>query len=161
MAYHPNRAAVRFFAADIWPTVREGAPDLTWRLVGKNPEALGLNTDLTMRVVGPVSDAIAALSGSCVAVVPLLSGSGTRFKILEAWAAGVPVVSTTIGAEGLNAVDGEHLLIADKPDDFANAVLSIVNNHRLAGALADCAREFYESNFTWPIAWKTLEEAGL
>jgi glycosyltransferase involved in cell wall biosynthesis len=161
MAYHPNRAAVRFFAADIWPRVRERAPDLTWRLVGKNPEALGLNTDLTMRVVGPVSDAIAALSGSCVAVVPLLSGSGTRFKILEAWAAGVPVVSTTIGAEGLNAVDGEHLLIADKPDDFANAVLSIVNNHRLAGALADCAREFYESNFTWPIAWKTLEEAGL
>lgn len=161
MAYHPNRAAVRFFAADIWPRVRERAPDLTWRLVGKNPEALGLNTDLTMRVVGPVSDAIAALSGSSVAVVPLLSGSGTRFKILEAWAAGVPVVSTTIGAEGLNAVDGKHLLIADRPEDFADAVLSIVKDYRLAGSLADCAREFYESNFTWPIAWKTLEEAGL
>jgi len=141
--------------------VREQAPELSWRLVGKNPEALDIRPDVTIRIVGPVSDAITSISGSRAAVVPLLSGSGTRFKILEAWAAGVPVVSTTIGAEGLNAIDGEHLLIADKPQEFVKAVLSVVNDRLLAKSLADSARAFYESNFTWPLAWKTLEAAGL
>jgi glycosyltransferase involved in cell wall biosynthesis len=108
-----------------------------------------------------VPNAIEAIAPAKVAVVPLLSGSGTRFKILEAWAAGVPVVSTTIGAEGLDATPGVHLLIADNPEDFAAAVMHVVNNPREAARLAAEGRALYEAKFTWPSAWKLLAAAGM
>ena len=83
--------------------LRERWPGLVWRLVGKNPEAVRRihSGDPRIEVIGPVDDAVRELARARVAVVPLLAGSGTRLKILEAWAAGLPVVSTTIGAEGL------------------------------------------------------------
>lgn len=161
MAYHPNAAAVHYFAADIWPRIRVERPDLVWRLVGKNPEALRLPTDVNIACTGAIDDAIGTLAGASAAVAPLLSGSGTRFKILEAWAAGVPVVSTTIGAEGLEAEPGKHLLLADTPDSFAGAVLSVVNDYALAERLAKAGRLQFEAKYTWPIAWKMLEAAGL
>ena len=92
-----------------------------WRLVGKNPRAVRRFTagDPRIEVAGEVEDAVEELARAEVAVVPLLAGSGTRLKILEAWSAGVPVVSTTIGAEGLPVRDGEHLLLADGAGAFA------------------------------------------
>ena len=110
MEYHPNLTAVRFFRLEIWPRLRDRWPQLVWRLVGKNPKAVQRFTrgDPRIEVVGPVQDAVCELARSRVAVVPLLSGSGTRLKILEAWAAGLPVVSTTLGAEGLPVRDGEN-----------------------------------------------------
>ncbi|MEO8368962.1 MAG: glycosyltransferase, partial [Candidatus Solibacter sp.] len=103
MEYHPNRTAVRFFHREIWPLLRERWPNLVWRLVGKNPSSISriIVGDPRIQVVGAVEDAVCELARSRVAVVPLLTGSGTRLKILEAWAAGLPVVSTTLGAEGL------------------------------------------------------------
>ena len=90
MEYHPNLSAVRFFRLEIWPRLRDRWPRLVWRLVGKNPAAVQRFTrgDPRIEVVGPVQDAVCELARSRVAVVPLLSGSGTRLKILEAWAAG-------------------------------------------------------------------------
>ena len=161
MAYHPNIAAVRFFAAEIWPLIRDSAPGTVWELIGKNPASLGLPADPLVRVTGPVDDAIAALAGARAAVVPLLSGSGTRFKILEAWAAGLPVISTTIGAEGLGAVDGEHLVIHNNPADFANAVKVLLKDTFTAKRIGDSGRQLYESHYTWPVAWKILESTGL
>ena len=93
-------------------------------------------------------------------IAPLLSGSGTRFKILEAWAAGRAVVSTTLGAEGLGARDGEHLLLADDPNDFADAVLRLCNDSSLRARLGDAGWALYRERFTWPAAWRKLEEAG-
>ena len=115
MEYHPNRSAVRFFRREVWPLLRNRQPDLVWRLVGKNPDAVRAFTsgDSRIEVSGEVEDAVRELAKAEVAVVPLLAGSGTRLKILEAWAAGTPVVSTTIGAEGLPVRDGQHLLLAD------------------------------------------------
>jgi glycosyltransferase involved in cell wall biosynthesis len=110
--------------------------------------------------VGPVDDAIPLLAAAKVCVVPLLSGSGTRFKILEAWAAGRAVVSTTLGAEGLGARDGEHLLLADDPDAFAQAVLRLWNDPALRSRLGDAGRALYDQRFTWPAAWRRLDEAG-
>ena len=81
---------------------------------------------------------MAHLAEAKVCIAPLLSGSGTRFKILEAWAAGRAVVSTTLGAEGLGARDGEHLLLADDPDDFADAVLRLLERSAAAGAVRRC-----------------------
>ncbi len=105
MEYHPNIAAVRFFRREIWPRLRERWPSLVWRLVGKNAWAVKHYTsgDSRIEVVGEVDEAVRELARSRVAVVPLLTGSGTRLKILEAWAAGLPVVSTSVGAEGLAA----------------------------------------------------------
>ncbi len=161
MAYHPNTAAAHFFAKSVWPLLRKQEPELVWRLVGKNPHALKLPRDPRIQATGAIADAIPLIAGTKAAVVPLLSGSGTRFKILEAWAAGTPVISTTIGAEGLDATPGEHLLIADNPSQFANQVLSVLYENGLADRLSKSGRELYESRFTWPVAWKVLESTGL
>ena len=162
LEYHPNVEAVRWFRKRIWPRVRENASGIEWHLVGSNPEAVAAFTggDPRIRVVGPVDDAIAHLAEAKVCVAPLLSGSGTRFKILEAWAAGRAVVSTTLGAAGLGARGGEHLLLADDPDDFAQAVLRLCNDPSLRAQLGEAGWSLYRDRFTWPAAWKKLDEAG-
>ena len=133
LEYHPNVEGVRWFRERIWPRIRENAPGIEWRLLGSNPEAVAAFTggDPSIRVLGPVADAVAHLAEAKVCIAPLLSGSGTRFKILEAWAAGRAVVSTTLGAEGLGARDGEHLLLADDPGDFGDAVLVTLQDRSL------------------------------
>lgn len=158
MEYHPNIAAVRFFRECIWPELRERWPRLVWRLIGKNPGAVRRFTagDPRIEVGGAVEDAVAALARAKVAVVPILAGSGTRLKILEAWAAGVPVVSTTMGAEGLPARDGEHLLLADHARAFAGAVSRLMAGEELRARIGAAGRALLEREFTWEAAWKRL-----
>jgi glycosyltransferase involved in cell wall biosynthesis len=159
MEYHPNISAVRFFRRDVWPRLREQWPSLVWRLVGKNPSAVHRYTvgDPRIHVIGEVDDAVAELARAKIAVVPVLAGSGTRLKILEAWAAAAPVVSTSMGAEGLPVRDGEHLLIADGPAPFAAAVSRLLacTDSRLALGLA--GRLLMEQEFTWDAAWRCLD----
>jgi len=159
MGYHPNQLAVRFFRREIWPRLRDQWPGLTWRLVGKNPEAVRQFTsgDPRIEVQGQVDDAIKELARARVAVVPLLAGSGTRLKILEAWAAGLPVVSTTVGAEGLTARDGEHLLLADGAAVFAGAVSRLLASSGLRESLGANGRLLLEKEFTWEKVWKKLD----
>ena len=159
MEYHPNLTAVRFFRAEVWPLLRERWPGLVWRLVGKNPHAIRRYTsgDARIEVTGEVDDAIGELARARVAVVPLLTGSGTRLKILEAWAAGVPVVSTTLGAEGLPVHDGEHLLLADGAPAFAAAVTRVMESTTLSQHLGQAGRLLLEEGFTWIAAWKKLD----
>jgi glycosyltransferase involved in cell wall biosynthesis len=158
LEYHPNIEAVRWFASAIWPRLRDHHDGLTWNLVGRNPEAIRalVKGDPRVRVIGPVEDAIAAIGAARVVVVPLLSGSGTRFKILEAWAAERAVVSTPIGAEGLEAQDGEHLLIAGDPAAFAAAVQDLLSDPARRRALASAGRALYLDRYTWPVAWSKL-----
>ena len=131
LEYHPNIEAVRWFRSEIWPRLRDSTE---WRLIGRNPEAVRriVGGDARIRLIGPVDDAVAAIAEAKVCVAPLLSGSGTRFKILEAWAAARAVVSTTLGAEGLGGRSGEHLLIADDPEGFASAVLRLLADDDIA-----------------------------
>jgi glycosyltransferase involved in cell wall biosynthesis len=159
MEYHPNLDAVRFFRTSVWPALRERHPNLVWRLVGKNPQAVAAFTrgDSRIEIVGPVPDAVTALARSRIAVVPLRTGSGTRLKILEAWAAGLPVVSTTIGAEGLPARDGDTLILADTPDNFVNAVTRLLTCPELRERLGAAGRLLQEKDFTWEAAWKSLD----
>ena len=159
LEYHPNRSAVRFFAREVWPRLRERWPRLVWRLVGKNPGAVTefIAGDPRIEVSGPVEDAVAELARSRVAVVPLLAGSGTRLKILEAWAAGVPVVSTPLGAEGLGARDGVHLLLADGAPEFTEAVSRLLACTNTRASLAIGGRLLLQKEFTWAAAWRKLE----
>ena len=159
MEYHPNLTAVRFFRREVWPRLRERWPNLVWRLVGKNPGAVQRYTagDPRIEVAGPVEDAVCEIARSRVAVVPLLTGSGTRLKILEAWAAGLPVVSTTIGAEGLPVQHGETALLADGAEAFAEAVTRLLTCTDLRWKIGSAGRLLLEKEFTWETAWKKLD----
>ena len=157
MEYHPNIDAVRYFRTEIWPLLRQRHPELVWRLVGRNPSAVSAFTGAPgIEVVGPVADAVPELARSRIAIVPLRAGSGTRLKILEAWAAGLPVVSTSIGAEGLPARHGEHLLLADSAVDFAQAVTRLLTCEELCSHLGKAGRLLLEKEFTWKSAWESL-----
>lgn len=159
MEYHPNRSAVRHFRREVWPILRAQWPELIWRLVGRNAEAVHAFTagDPRIELRGAVEDAVEELARAQVAVVPLLAGSGTRLKILEAWAAGTPVVSTSVGAEGLPARDGEHFLRADGAPAFAAAVTRLLACKDLRETLGMAGRLLMEKEFTWEKAWQSLD----
>jgi glycosyltransferase involved in cell wall biosynthesis len=159
MEYHPNISAVRFFRTEIWPLLRARWPRLVWRLIGKNPRAVRalVGSDERIQLLGPVDDAVCELSRAGIAVVPLLAGSGTRFKILEAWAAGLPVVSTSIGAEGLPACNEQNILLADSASLFADAVSRLLTCPDFAEKLGSAGRSLLEKEFTWEAAWRNFD----
>src|SRR4029079_9450287 len=132
---------------------------LNWRLVGRNPEAIepyiaGVEG---VECTGAGEDAIRELAAAKVVVFPLLSGSGTRLKIIEAWAAGAPVVSTTVGAEGLPVCHGRNLLLADDPASFANAVSFLLASPSERERIGRHGREQYERELTWEVAWRAMD----
>lgn len=158
LEYHPNVSAVCFFREQVWPELRYRWPGLVWRLVGKNSTAVRRFTsgDTRIEVRGEVPDAVAELARSKVAVAPILAGSGTRLKIVEAWAAGVPVVSTPLGAEGLPVQDGENILLAGDARAFVSAVSRLLASVDLCDKLGRNGRLSMETDFTWEAAWSKL-----
>lgn len=162
LEYYPNLTAIRYFRDRVWPLVKSRAPGVVWRIVGRNAAAAEREIGRGDRIelVGAVPDAVAEVARSRVAVVPVLSGSGTRVKILEAWAAGVAVVSTPKGAEGLPARHGEDLLLASSPEDFAESVLAMLGSDQERRRVGAAGRGLYEREFTWDSAWRTLDELG-
>jgi glycosyltransferase involved in cell wall biosynthesis len=163
LEYEPNYTAVQWFLRGVWPQLRDRHPELRLRLIGRGEAAVRrlVAEDERILLSGPVDDAIAELARARLAVAPLLAGSGTRIKIIEAWAAGLPVVSTTIGAEGLPGANGEHFLIADTAGDFVAAVEQVLSRSDLRQRLATNGRLLYEQRLAWSAAWKALESAGL
>jgi glycosyltransferase involved in cell wall biosynthesis len=163
LEYHPNQQAVAWFARSVWPALRKSEPGLRWRLVGMNPQAVRGSVEGLEQVetTGAVDDAFAEIARGAVAVVPLLAGSGTRVKILEAWAAGTPVVSTRIGAEGLPGRDGEHYLLADSAEDFLVAVRRLLQDETLSCRLRSAGRLLYEETFHRAAAWKHLDKSRI
>ncbi|MCS7025297.1 MAG: glycosyltransferase family 4 protein [Bryobacteraceae bacterium] len=159
LEYRPNQDAVRFFARNVWPRLRRRWPNLIWRIVGKNPAGVAreLAGDPRIVLTGPVADATTELAQSQVAIVPVRSGSGTRVKILEAWAAGLPVVSTALGAEGLQAIPGVHFLTADSAEDFLTAISLLLEAKPERMRLGSAGRRLYEERYTWEAAWKLLQ----
>src|SRR5690606_8058639 len=124
MRYRPNAEGARWLVEAILPLTRRSIPDLQVCIVCADPppDVLALGATPGVTVTGTVPDVRPWLQRATAVVIPLLSGGGTRLKILEAFSAGRPVISTTIGAAGLDAVDGDHLLIADRPEQFATAI---------------------------------------
>ncbi len=159
-AYTPNQQALRWFLSSVWPMLLRRLPDLRLRLIGKEihyAHSAAPNIDY----VGPVEDAVREIAKSRVAIVPLRSGSGTRLKILEAFASSTPVVSTSIGAEGLDAMPGEHFLRADTATSFFHSVLELFENEGGSSRLAESARKLYESRYTWQSAQQILARMDL
>jgi glycosyltransferase involved in cell wall biosynthesis len=159
MGYPPCGDAMLYFCREIFPHIRRtiGASEL-W-IVGRDPrpEVLELNGN-GVHVTGRVEDVIPYYRQSPVCVVPLRAGGGVRLKILEAMALGRPVVSTTIGCEGLDVVDGEHLLIADTPEQFAEKTVRLLRDRQLYQYISANGRQLVESHYGWDkIAERLME----
>lgn len=159
LEYPPNIQAVRFFHDKVWPALQSRWPQLRWKILSKNPGAVQslAARDPRIELTGFVDDAISVLAQSQVAIVPVLAGSGTRIKILEAWAARTPVVSTPLGAEGLECRDGEHLILARDPESFASAVSELLALPDDRARIGAAGRRLYEERYTWQAAWKSLD----
>jgi glycosyltransferase involved in cell wall biosynthesis len=160
MFYPPNIEGVDWFAREVFPLVRRDTPDTRFVVVGSRPpESIQrLATDRSgIEVTGYVEDLNPYLRESAMLVVPLHSGSGMRVKILEAFARGIPVVSTTVGVEGIEARDGEHLLVADSPEAFARAVVDVLADPRSAATRALRARRLVEERYDRASALRALD----
>lgn len=150
MHWPPNAEGIRWFVRQVWPRIAAAAPDARLNILGKQPPAdLCAARSGTVRVHGYVADPAPFLARTAVSVVPLRSAGGVRVKILESWALGVPIVSTTIGAEGLEARPGDNLLLADTPDDFARAVVALLGDPERAEQLAASGRRLVGERYDW------------
>ena len=163
LEYPPNKTAVAWFHREVWPLLVAARPDITWQIVGLHPDAVRsiVAADHRITLTGPVERAVPAIAAARVAIVPLLSGSGTRIKILEAWAAGLPVVSTSLGAQGLTYSPGRELFLEDTPIKFATAISSLLDNSALSNQVGFAGRSLYEREYTWNAAWSQLDGYNL
>ncbi|HEY1404636.1 MAG TPA: glycosyltransferase, partial [Pyrinomonadaceae bacterium] len=152
MDWLPNEDAIQYFTREIMPLVKEHVPDVTLTVVGRNPYASLVELskrDSSVIVTGRVEDVRPYMDGAAAYVVPIRVGGGTRLKIYEAMAMEQPIVSTTIGAEGLPVNDGSHLLLADTPREFAAAVVRVLTDKPLAAALGASAARLVREEFGW------------
>jgi GT2 family glycosyltransferase/glycosyltransferase involved in cell wall biosynthesis len=150
--HEPNRVAVEWFVREVLPLVLQRQPRARLVLVGSDSPAAHTFADFAgaIEMVGFVEDVRDPLARYSVFVCPILSGSGVRVKLLEAFAAGIPVVSTAVGAEGLARKDGQFCALADRPREFADRVVELLENPEEAAALASRARAEVEAN--WDMA---------
>jgi glycosyltransferase involved in cell wall biosynthesis len=152
MSWGPNVSAAVFLARQLLPSLRARYPEARLRIVGRSPtpEVVALGEIPGVEVFGDVPDIKPHLQQAKVLAVPLDSGGGTRLKILEAFAAGLPVVSTPIGCEGIGVRHREHLIIADR-SDFAGGIGALFDDEELAVRLADRGRTLACERFDWTI----------
>ncbi|MGK7893750.1 MAG: glycosyltransferase family 4 protein [Xenococcus sp. (in: cyanobacteria)] len=157
-SYEPNSVAAQLLIEQIYPKLKKLYPECLLLLVGRNPTKHMKETaknDPGIIVTGKVPDVRPYLAAASVVVVPLLEGGGTRLKILEAFAAGLPVVSTSKGAEGIKAQDEEHLLIRDEIEDIVTGITELWSNSSLTQRLTDSAYELVKAEYSWQaVAYK-------
>jgi glycosyltransferase involved in cell wall biosynthesis len=156
--YFPNIDGVLFFEREIWPLLAASHPRARLKIVGQypTPEVLALQGP-RVEVAGVVDDLRPHLARAAAVIVPLRMGGGTRFKILEAMAMAKPVVSTAIGAEGIEAVPERHLLLSDAPAGFAAALGRVLDDAGLAARLGREGRALVEERYSWDAAAARLE----
>ncbi len=161
MDWRANIDGIRWFAADVLPRIRRRRPDCSLSVVGRRPNAeivrLG-EADPRIHVTGTVDDVRPYLWETAVSIVPLRIGGGTRLKIYEAMAARIPVVSTTIGAEGLDVRDGENIALADSPEAFAERCLALLEDAEARRKQAQAAWEMVAACYSWEVVARKFEQ---
>jgi sugar transferase (PEP-CTERM/EpsH1 system associated) len=164
MDWMPNEDGILWFVHEILPIIRRRLPEVSLSIVGRRPGRklvqLGQSA-AEITVTGRVDDVRPHLAEAAVFVVPLRIGGGTRIKIFEAMASGVPVVSTTVGAEGLRVEDGRNILLADTPQTFAEAVVKLLSNASTAREIATAARNLVTQSNDWKIVARQFAEICL
>lgn len=158
--YFPNQDAIKFLINELWPLIQKKIPQAKLRLVGKNPGRL-MNNFETVNVVvdSQVEDIRQAYGAADILLAPIRMASGTNIKILEAMAAGLPVVTTTIGAEGLAVKDDREVVIADKPEKFASAVVGLLADKKRRQQMGLAGQALVKQRYDWSKIVDKLEKA--
>ena len=151
MAYEPNADAAQFFVQRVLPLLQREVPNVRFLIVGKDPTPAvrQLHDGKSIFVTGTVADVTEYLLSASVVVVPIRFGGGTRVKILEALAHRKAIVSTTMGAEGIEVQSGKHLLIADSPEDFAKACTQLLKDAGLCSRLGEEGFNLVRDRYQW------------
>jgi polysaccharide biosynthesis protein PslH len=156
--YRPNVDAAQHLVNDVWPLIRERCPDATLNIVGRAPEAEARRLRRPgVTVTGEVPDLRPYLRRAAVIGVPVRMGGGTRLKVVEGLALGKAMVSTTLGCEGVGVRDGEHLLIGDGPEAFADRVLELFDDAERRERLGRAGRRLMEQRYSWDLAGERLD----
>lgn len=161
MDWFPNEDAILYFYDKIWPRLKSEVNGIRLYVVGRNPSDKVLNLskkDKNIVVTGYVEDVRPYTARSTVYIVPLRIGGGSRLKILEAMAMGKAIVSTSVGAEGLEVDAGENILIADPPEEFAGRIISLLKDKSLRSRLGEAAREMVINKYSWEIIGARLND---
>jgi glycosyltransferase involved in cell wall biosynthesis len=160
MSYEPNSDAVLHFCSRILPLIRKEIPQCRFFIVGKNPsqDLRNLADGESVSVTGYVDDPVPYYQRCDILVVPLRAGGGSRLKILESMALGRPVVSTSIGCEGLEVRNDQHLLIADPPQEFARQCVRLLTDNSLYDRMALQGRKLVEQKYSWDRISNNLQE---
>ncbi|MCH7951352.1 glycosyltransferase [Patescibacteria group bacterium] len=147
----PNRDAAHFIHREIWPHIKRAAPDCKLWIVGRHPTAdiQALNNEPDVVVDDGIEDIRQAYAAASVLLAPIRSGRGTKYKILEAMASGTPVVATSLGIEGIKAVNGTHVLIADDAEGLAEKTIEILSNQEKAKGIAEAAKKLILKHYNW------------
>jgi len=150
---------VLWFGREVLPRVWAAVPEARFVIVGKNPpaEVVALGGDPRVVVTGYAADARPYLAAADAFVVPLHAGGGMRVKILDAWLWGLPVVSTSTGAEGIEVRDGENLLIADGAEAFAAATVRVLRDGELNEGLRAAGRAWVEEKYAWQAVYRRVD----
>jgi glycosyltransferase involved in cell wall biosynthesis len=158
LPYAPNADGVIYFVQKIWPRVAQAHPEARFKIIGGSPpRSLQLLAGPRVELTGFVPDLRPHLAEAAAVVVPLRLGGGTRLKIVEAMAMGKAIVSTPLGAEGIDAVPGRDLLIEDRPEAFADAVNRLLGDPELAARISQSARRLAVQRYSWGGAARALE----
>jgi glycosyltransferase involved in cell wall biosynthesis len=160
MMNHPPKVdAAEWFSHEIFPRLRRELPDLCFTIVGSRPHArvMALGQRPGVHITGEVEDVRPYIAGCSAFVVPLRSGGGTRLKILQAMAMERPVISTSLGAEGLEVTPGVNILIAENPAEFVKHILGLAASPEAACQLGKAGRRLVEAQYDWPICLQGLE----
>jgi glycosyltransferase involved in cell wall biosynthesis len=160
LRYPPNAEGIRWFAREVYPLVQQALPGVSLTIIGKDPPAdfrQLAETDPSVTVTGYVPDLVPYLERAAVLVVPVLTGSGMRVRILEAFSRALPVVTTTIGLEGIQAEPGQDVLVADTPAAFAAATLRVLQEPALRASLSRHARQVAVRRYSWQSALQPLD----
>jgi glycosyltransferase involved in cell wall biosynthesis len=163
MFYGPNVDAVRFFAQRVLPLIRHEIPDVKFLIVGRDPapSVWQLHDGKSVIVAGTVPEVIGYLRCAAAVVVPIRFGGGTRIKVLEAMAYRKPVVSTSVGAEGLDVQSGKHLLLADSPGDFAEACTLLLKDGSLRQRLSEEGFQLVSDHYQWVMIERMVRDIVL
>ena len=160
MDFRPNVDAMLWFAHEVLPLIRSRMPDVRVYIVGQHPHSRldALRADPAITITGAVEDTRPYITAASVYIVPLRTGGGTRLKLLEAMSLHAPIVSTTLGAEGFAVTDGEQLLLADAPADFARSIVELIEDSTRAQSLGDRGRSFAMQYYDWRSIVPKFEE---
>ena len=160
--YPPNADGIRWFLVEVFPIIRQMLPQAKLTIVGKNPPADFLQAAResggSVVVTGYVPELDPYFADASVVVIPVRAGGGMRVRILEAFARGMPVVTTTVGLEGIQAEPGSDVLVADSPDEFAQSTLRLLSDRELQARLSENGRRLAKEKYDWQVVLDRLDK---